>query len=70
MDKETREKFTQLEIEKGVQQGISKWIRTICITSTVSVWGFITWLGSIVYDQFPAFKAGVIALVTAWKETK
>jgi len=70
MDKETRDKFTQIEIDNGIKDGIDKRIRTICITSTLAVWGFIVWFGAQVYDKFPSFKAAVIAFIQADKGIK
>lgn len=70
MDKETREEINQLKIEKAVDEGISKWIRTVCISATTATFGFFMWLGSVVYDKFPAFKAAIIAFIQADKGIK
>ncbi len=70
MDKETREELTKIQIEKGISDGISAWVRTVCITATTATFGFFVWLGSITYDKFPAFKAAIIAFISTDKGLK
>lgn len=65
MDKETRDKFTQIEIDRGIDDGISKWLRTVCISATTATFGFFMWLGNEVYDKFPRFKAAFIAFFSS-----
>lgn len=70
MDKETRDKFTKIEIDKGVEDGISKWIRTVCVSATTATFGFFMWLGNEVYDKYPAFKAAITAFISSDKGIK
>jgi len=70
MDKETSERLTKIEVDKRIEEGISAWIRTVCITATLSTWGFFMWLGSTVYDKFPAFKAAIVAFIITDKGLK
>lgn len=70
MDKETRDELNQIKIDMAVDDGISKWIRTVCITATTSTFGFFLWLGNEVYDKYPAFKAGIMAFISTDKGIK
>jgi len=44
----------KIEIERGINDGVNKWIRTVCITATCSVLSFFAWLGNFVYNHFQA----------------
>ena len=67
MDKETAERLKNLEIEHGIEKGISKWVRTVCITSTGTFLTFLTWLGGQIYDKFDAIEAAVKAFLNYGK---
>lgn len=70
MDKETREEFTKIKIDKGISDGISRKLRTICISAVSAMFAFFVWLGSMVYDKFPAFKAAIITFIQTDKGIK
>ena len=69
-DRALGNRVNKMEIEKGIENGINKWIRTVCITSTTATFGFFMWLGSLTYDKYPAFKAAIIAFIQADKGIK
>lgn len=60
-------RITRLEIESGIDKGIHKWIRTVCITSTSTFAGFCIWLGGQIYDKYDAIGAAVKAFLAAGK---
>ncbi len=67
MDKETDKRLRDIEIEQGIDRGVHKWIRTVCITSTSTFMGFCIWIGGQLYDKFDAIKVGVMAFLAAGK---
>lgn len=69
-DDDIEDRLTDLEIHQGVNDGISRRMRTICITSTTACFSSLLWIGSVIYDKFPAFKAGIIAFLQADKGIK
>ncbi len=65
MDKETAERLKNLEIEHGIEKGVHKWFRTICVTATSTFMGFCIWLGGQIYDKYDAVEAAVKAFLAA-----
>lgn len=63
MDKETEKRLSKLEIEKGIEHGIQKWVRTVCVTATTMFLGFVSWVASQLYDKFEAIQAGIRAFL-------
>lgn len=53
------------KIEKGIRDGVNKWIRTVCITATGSVLSFFAWLGNYVYNHSHAFYEAAKAFIIA-----
>ena len=65
IDKETERDLKELLIEREIEKGISKWLRTVCVTATSTLTGFFLWLGSFIYDKFDAVEAAVKAFIAA-----
>ena len=64
-EKSLAERVADLEIEDGIEKGIHKWIRTVCVTATSTFAGFCIWLGGEIYDKFYAIEAAVKAFLAA-----
>ena len=70
MNKEDNDRIKEIEIELAVDRFKRGWIRTVCITATSTAGAVLLWLGTIVYDKFPAFKAAIITFVQVDKGIK
>lgn len=71
MSKRDSEKIEQLEewrrdkeIEEAIREGISKRVRTVCMTAVSAIMGGFYWLGSIAYSKWAAFEAAIKAFLT------
>ncbi len=62
-DDDLERRLNKLEINQGIDDGIHKWIRTVCVTSTMSFLGFISWIANWSYDKFDAIQAGIKAFL-------
>lgn len=62
-DHDLQDKVNQLVIERGIENGIKGWFRTVCITGTCAMGSFFLWLGNIVYEKWPAFKGAIMAFI-------
>jgi hypothetical protein len=63
---EMQAQLNKIEIERGINAGINKWIRTICITATCSVLSFFAWLGNFVHNNFEAVYQAAKAFLSHW----
>lgn len=62
-DNDVIKRLNRLEIDNAIEEGISKWIRTICITSTTAAMSFFMWLGSFAYHNSEALYEGIKAFI-------
>jgi hypothetical protein len=53
------------EIEDGIREGLTKWLRTICISATSAALGCCYWLGGLIYQKWDPLQAAVKAFLAA-----
>jgi Cu/Ag efflux pump CusA len=62
---ELEERLQAIEIEKAIQEGIQRRVRTICITATSALLTAMFATGKFIYNEFNAVSAGVLAFYHA-----
>jgi hypothetical protein len=61
------DRVTAIEIDRAVDDGIHKIIRTVCITATGSFLSLCYWFGDVIYQNSSAVEAAVRAFWIARK---
>ncbi len=67
---EDHDAILRLQIKDENREKHWKIINTVCITSTTALFSFFIWLGHIVYEKYPAFKAAIITFIQTDKGIK